>query len=142
MGDAVSNGRFISKLKRGLPAWNINGVAELIISLPPAVMQDYGESRKHAIRDLVQFESQLRDVSGLQVFSPQSNFVYVRIPSFIDGEGLRNHLLSEYGFLVRQCGNKIGSDSSFFRFVVRPPPESRLLVSALKETFLRLLKSS
>ena len=60
------------------------------------------------------------------------------MPNGIDGLTLRNHLLVSGGCLVRECGNKLGSDSHHFRIAARATTETDYLVDRLSEAFTAL----
>jgi hypothetical protein len=44
----------------------------------------------------------------------------VRVPAGVDGRALRNLLLTKHGLLVRECGNKLGSDHQHLRIAAQP----------------------
>jgi histidinol-phosphate/aromatic aminotransferase/cobyric acid decarboxylase-like protein len=75
---------------------------------------------------------ELAKLSGVCAFPSQANFVYVRVAEEFDGTALRDHLLTEHGCFVRQCGNKLGSDGQFFRIAARPIEEIDILIDALE----------
>jgi len=133
-GYAVANTKLTSRLKKALPYWNLNAVAEWLIGELPKHAADYENSRRQVVRDRIQLERDLRQVSGLKVFPSFANFVYFKVPDVVDGVALRNYLLTEYGYLVRECGNKVGSSSQFFRVAARPNDERQYLISALRDT--------
>jgi histidinol-phosphate/aromatic aminotransferase/cobyric acid decarboxylase-like protein len=55
---------------------------------------------------------------------------------------LRNRLLCEHGCLIRECGNKLGSDSRHYRIAARPREEVDYLVECLTECFNTLGRQS
>ena len=118
-----------------LGGWNVNALAEALILELRDHLTEYESARRRAVADRREMERRLRSVPGLTVFPSRANFVYVRIPEPIDGVALRNWLLCEHGYLVRECGNKLGSDSSHFRLAVRPPEQAESLVEALTSAF-------
>lgn len=130
-GYAVGNPALVSRIRARLPHWNVNGLAEMLIFELSGNMDAYEASRRQVVRDRVYLERRLRELAGLTVFSSRANYVYVRIPDELDGVALRNRLITEYGYLVRSCGNKLGSDERFFRLAGRPSNEVDLLVAAL-----------
>lgn len=136
-GYAVTNSRLALKLRTALPQWNVNAMAEAVIRAFSSHQAEYEFARRLAVDDRRNMEQRLRSLPGLTVFPSRANFVYVQIPAPIDGVTLRNWLLCEYGYLVRECGNKLGSDSSYFRFAARPAEQAEALVDALKEACRR-----
>jgi histidinol-phosphate/aromatic aminotransferase/cobyric acid decarboxylase-like protein len=140
-GYAVANPRFAARLRRCLPHWNVNGLAELLIREFPRYRAPYEASRRRVIRDRVNFERRLRSIPGLTVYPSRANFVYVRMPAGVDGRALRNTLLVEHGLLVRECGNKLGSDHQHFRFAARPRDQADVLIDALRAALAPLAQA-
>ena len=79
--------------------------------------------------------TELERVPGLRVFSSKANFLYVELPSDVSGRKLRDRLLEQYGLMVRECSNKIGSSERYLRLAVQTKEAVDLLVQALKEEF-------
>jgi histidinol-phosphate/aromatic aminotransferase/cobyric acid decarboxylase-like protein len=132
-GYAVAQPGLIATVREALPHWNINGVAEAVIRSLADHMGEYERGRRRVIRDRQALEDALRSVPGLRVFPSRANFVYVRVPDELDGIGLRNRLLTEHGCLVRECGNKLGSDHRYFRIAARPSESIPPLIEALRD---------
>jgi histidinol-phosphate/aromatic aminotransferase/cobyric acid decarboxylase-like protein len=59
-GYAVTNVRLAARLRRELPSWNVNGMAELLIRELPHYWDTYEESRRRVVRDRVLLERRLR----------------------------------------------------------------------------------
>lgn len=131
MGYSVSNARVASTLRSHVPQWNINAVAELVLSSLPEFRSEYVASRRRVIADRRFLQQQLRRLAGVTVFPSQANFVYCRLPANVNGDLLRNRLLTEDGFLIRHCGNKIGASSQFLRLVARSAAETLELIAAM-----------
>lgn len=138
LGYAVTHPELATKLRKSLPHWNVNGIGEAIIRALPAHWRDYEQSRKRVIRDRQLLERQLRTVECLRIYPSNANFVYFTVSERVHGPRLRNHLLTEYGCFVRECGNKIGSTHNDFRVASRPPGSAQLLVDALRQSLLDL----
>jgi histidinol-phosphate/aromatic aminotransferase/cobyric acid decarboxylase-like protein len=141
MGYAVAHPAIVDRLTRALPFWNTNSFAQALIEELAGARDDYEAGRRQVVRDRLYLEAALREVPGLHVYPAQANFVYVRMPAGIDGVSLRNHLLVEHGCLLRECGNKLGSDSRHFRIAARPTPEIDHLVECLALSFQELRES-
>jgi len=75
--------------------------------------------------------NQLERISGLRVFSSKANFLYVELPSRVSGRKLRDRLLEQYGLMVRECSNKIGSSERYLRLAVQTKEAVDLLAQAL-----------
>jgi histidinol-phosphate/aromatic aminotransferase/cobyric acid decarboxylase-like protein len=137
-GYAVANPRLAQRLRTALPPWNVNAMTEALIRALSSHQAEYEFARRLAVADRRRMEQRLRSLPGVTVFPSRANFVYVQVPAAIDGVALRNWLLCEYGYLVRECGNKLGSDSSYFRLAARPAEQVEALVEALRTAMLQL----
>ena len=133
MGYAVARRDLVARLRAALPYWNLNSVAQALVEELVTARDDYESGRRQVVRDRIYLSEQLGTVTDLRVFPAQANFVYVRIPPGIDGVSLRNHMLVEHGCVLRECGNDLGSDSSYFRIAARPRAEVDHLIQCLAE---------
>jgi histidinol-phosphate/aromatic aminotransferase/cobyric acid decarboxylase-like protein len=138
MGYAVTNPTLAQKLVRALPFWNMNSLGQALIEELPLARDEYEAGRRQVVRDRIYLEERLRGIPTLKVYPAQANFVYVRMPGDVDGVALRNRLLCEHGCLIRECGNKLGSDSHHFRIAARPREEVDVLVECLSESLMAL----
>lgn len=70
----------------------------------------------------------VRELSGLdfKVYEPEANFIFFRSDIPV-GEALKS-----YGIIIRECGNYIGLDETYFRIAVRTHKENLHLISALR----------
>lgn len=134
MGYAVACPALAAKLRAALPFWNLNSLAQALIEELPSARAEYEAGRRQVVRDRVYLEQRLREIPGLTVYPAQANFVYVRLPEGVEGVGVRNHLLVEHGCFLRECGNKLGSDSRHFRIAARPKVEVDYLIDHLTDT--------
>ncbi|HWE38381.1 MAG TPA: histidinol-phosphate transaminase [Isosphaeraceae bacterium] len=137
-GYAVARPGLVGNVRKALPHWNLNGVAEAVIRSLAGHRDEYERGRRRVILDRQALEFALRGVEGLRVFPSRANFVYVRVPDEIDGVCLRNRLLTEHGCFVRECGNKLGSDRSHFRIAARPSAAIPPLIEALRDCLAAL----
>jgi histidinol-phosphate/aromatic aminotransferase/cobyric acid decarboxylase-like protein len=135
MGYAVTNPALAQKLTKALPFWNMNSLGQALIEELPQHRREYEAGRRQVVRDRIYLEERLRSIAQLTVYPAQANFVYLRMPSGIDGVALRDRLLCEHGCLIRECGNKLGSDSRHYRIAARPREEVDHLVECLSECF-------
>jgi histidinol-phosphate/aromatic aminotransferase/cobyric acid decarboxylase-like protein len=130
-GYTLSHPSLAARLRRAVPRWNINALAESIIFSLKDNLGAYRESLVRIARDRRSMRGRLERLDGLTVYSSQANFLLVRLPDGAGGTDCRDHLLTEHGVFVRECGNKIGIDSRYLRLVVRPPGEVDRLVAGL-----------
>jgi histidinol-phosphate/aromatic aminotransferase/cobyric acid decarboxylase-like protein len=138
LGYAATHPTRAEALRRALPHWNVNAIAEHFVSLLGAHAGDYEASKRRVIADRAHFAARLAAVPRLSTFPSQGNFVYARVPDDVDGVRLRNHLLTEFGILVRACGDKLGGSPQHFRLAVRPPAQADELAHALSRSLAEL----
>ncbi|MEV1019018.1 histidinol-phosphate transaminase [Streptomyces sp. NPDC050264] len=131
-GYLVANPALAGRIRAALPKWNLNSFAETVVFMLREHRQEYADSIRQVCRDRQDMRWHLARLPALTVYPSQGNFLYVRLPAGVDGVEVRDQLLARHGVLVRECGNKIGSSSSFLRLVVRPQPDVLRLVSGLE----------
>jgi histidinol-phosphate/aromatic aminotransferase/cobyric acid decarboxylase-like protein len=130
-GYLVANPAIAGKIRKALPKWNLNSFAEIVVFLLKQHRDEYRESLKLLARDRASMFQQLTALPGLKVYPSQGNFVMVKLPDGKDGVQLRDYLIKEHGVFVRECGNKLGSNSQFLRLVVRPREDVQRLLTGL-----------
>jgi threonine-phosphate decarboxylase len=132
LGYAAMNARAADRLRSELPFWNVNGLAAYILKSLSEFTDEFHRSLTRVAQDRTYMMDQLEQVRGLRVFSSKANFLYVELPVNVPGRELRDRLLAQYGLLVRECSNKIGSSERYLRLAVQTKESVDLLVHALK----------
>jgi threonine-phosphate decarboxylase len=130
-GYTLSHPELASRLRQAVPRWNINALAESIIFSLEDNLAAYRESLTRIAHDRRHMRRRLERLGGVTVYPSQANFFLVRLPDGVGGVACRDHMLTEHGVFVRECGNKIGIDSQYLRLVVRRPEEVDRLVTGL-----------
>jgi histidinol-phosphate/aromatic aminotransferase/cobyric acid decarboxylase-like protein len=130
-GYMVANPALTERIARALPKWNLNSLAEAVVGMLDDHRVDYAHSLRLAARDRADMVHALGKVAGLTVFPTSTNFVLVKLPTGWTGPRLRDHLITEHGVYVRECGNKLGLTSQFVRLVVRPREDVSRLIDGL-----------
>lgn len=134
LGYCYTENRYIlNHLRRAIPAWNINTLAEYFLSLLPPTDAEYHEARKKLIADVKWFYEQLRDISGFKAYPTGANFILVRVDCGITAAELQRKLLEEFSLYVRDCSNKLGMDAYHIRAASQGREKDVLLVNALKK---------
>lgn len=130
----TSNKEIKKKVKRYLPIWNINSIAERFLELFPRYQREYEESIKKIINDRETFFAKLKDIKMLKPYEGKANFIFCKIVSEkINSMQLRNKLFTDYNILIKDCSNKTSLNDKFIRIAVRKQNENDLLINALKE---------
>jgi histidinol-phosphate/aromatic aminotransferase/cobyric acid decarboxylase-like protein len=131
-GYVIGNPALVHDLRRFLPKWNLNSLAEAVVFMLRDHMDSYRISLQLLARDRYEMAGELGQIPGMVVYPSQANFVLVKLPHGVDGGLLRDYLLSQHGVLVRECGNKLGITSQFVRLVVRPRADVQRLMAGLR----------
>lgn len=132
-GYAITNRTLAERLRRSLPRWNVNALAEHMIFDLRDHMVEYEAGRRRSVRDRALMEPRLGALDGIEAYPSHANFVLLRLPPSVNGTELRNRLLTEHGLFVRDCGNKLGIDSRFVRIASRPAPDVDRLIEGLTD---------
>lgn len=131
LGYAALNSQAAALLRSELPFWNINGFAAYILKTLPEFKDEFRASLTRVAQDRTYMLNQLERIPGLRVFPSKANFLYVELPPHVPGRKLRDQLLEQYGLMVRECSNKIGSSEQYLRLAVQTREAVDLLVQAL-----------
>ncbi|HET9139358.1 histidinol-phosphate transaminase [Actinophytocola sp.] len=132
-GYLVANPGLAGKMRRTLPKWNLNSLAESVVFMLAQHGEEYGESLRLLARDRYNMGMQLAQLPELTVFASQANFLLVKLAPGIDGTELRDHLISRHQVFIRECGNKLGMSNQFLRLVVRPEADVARLIDGIRE---------
>lgn len=131
LGYAATNPRAAKLLRSELPFWNINGLAAYILKSVTEFKDEFRQSLALVEDDRMYMLRQLEKIHGLRVFPSRANFLYVELPANLPGRQLRDRLLKEYGLMVRECSNKIGSSERYLRLAVQTKEAVDRLIPAL-----------
>ncbi|MFV0460543.1 MAG: pyridoxal phosphate-dependent aminotransferase [Actinomycetales bacterium] len=131
-GYLVANPALAARIGSALPKWNLNSLAEAVVGMLGENLPAYRQSLRLSARDRDLMLTRLHSVAGLTVFPTSTNFVFVRLPEGWSGTDLRDYLVTEHGVYIRECGNKLGLNSSYVRLVVRPAADVDRLLAGLE----------
>jgi threonine-phosphate decarboxylase len=105
----------LNRLRRFVPTWNLNTLAQYFLSLLPPTDAAYHHARKRLMGDVRQLYNELRTVSGIEVYPTGANFVLFKIRNGMTAVELQSRLLTEHAMYVRDCSNKLGMDAFHIR---------------------------
>jgi len=128
----TANTSFLETLRKRLPVWNINTVAEYFVSQLSATNAIYHETRKQVIRDVQELYTALSHIPGFEAYKTGSNFVMIKVSCGITATELQHILLEDFLVYVRDCSNKIGLDTYHIRVASQGKKKDALLIRALK----------
>ena len=138
-GYMIANPAITGTIGKALPKWNLNSLAESVVFMLKDYEAEYRESLRLLSRDRMRMAESLMRVPGLTVYPSQGNFILIKVPGNWDGVAMRDHLISQHGVYVRECGNKLGMTSQFLRLVVRPEDDVAKLIDGMA-TYERTLR--
>jgi threonine-phosphate decarboxylase len=122
----------LNRLRRFLPTWNLNTLAEYFLSLLPSTDAAYHEGRKRLIADVRWLSGALQAIPGLEVYPTGANFVLCKVKTGLTAAELQTRLLTEHQMYVRDCSNKVGMDRFHIRVASQGREKDARLVEALR----------
>jgi histidinol-phosphate/aromatic aminotransferase/cobyric acid decarboxylase-like protein len=122
----------LNRLRRFVPTWNLNTLAQYFLSLLPENDAAYNQGRKRLIDDVRHLQDNLRTVPHLDVYPTGANFVLFKIQNGMNATELQTGLLEEHGMYVRDCSNKLGMDAYHIRVASQGREKDTRLVEALR----------
>jgi threonine-phosphate decarboxylase len=122
----------LNRLRRFVPTWNLNTLAQYFLSLLPDAVDEYHQGRKRLIGDVRHLYDALRTIPRLQVYPTGANFVLFKIQNGMTATELQTRLLVEHDMYVRDCSNKLGMDAFHIRVASQGREKDKRLVEALR----------
>jgi threonine-phosphate decarboxylase len=132
-GYAIADQDFICALQDVRQPWSINSLAVFAARAALKDTEFIEKTRSSIAREKAQLARMIKEISVLQVFPSETNFLLVKILyKKTTSTALRESMAKE-GILIRDCSTFVGLDDSYFRVTVRSSEENLKLVKALKE---------
>jgi histidinol-phosphate/aromatic aminotransferase/cobyric acid decarboxylase-like protein len=122
----------LNRLRRFLPTWNLNTLAQYFLSLLPGADAAYHEGRKRLIGDVKHLYEDLRTNPHLEVYPTGANFLLFKVRNGMTANELQTRLLVEHDMYVRDCSNKLGMDAFHIRVASQGREKDSRLVEALR----------
>lgn len=134
-GYALMSKERVSKFLENGFLWNSSGLsADFFEMYSDKVFQkEYEIVRKKYIMNVLLFNSEIAQISGLKPFPTKANFVLLKILNGKSSWQVMTELLVNYGVYVRDCSDKIGLEGEFIRVACRSFEENQVIIRALKE---------
>jgi threonine-phosphate decarboxylase len=123
----------LNRLRRFVPTWNLNTVAQYFLSLLPDTDAAYHEGRKRLIEDIRQLFHSLQSLPQIEVYPTGANFVLFKLRDGTTATELQARLLEEHQMYVRDCSNKLGMDNFHVRVASQGREKDARLVQALRK---------
>ena len=122
----------LNRMRRLIPTWNLNTLAQYFLSQLPATDAEYHAGRKRLMSDVEWLCDSLGKIPGLAVYSTGANFVLFKIKNRFTAAELQARLLEEHRMYVRDCSNKLGMDAFHVRVASQGREKDAQLVAALR----------
>jgi threonine-phosphate decarboxylase len=135
LGYAAAEVSRAEQMRSWLPFWNINGLAAYVLKTLTNFKQEYRASFAKVAADREYMTERISAIAGLRIYPSKANFLFVELPAGMSGRTLRDNLLNNYGLMVRECSNKIGSSEQYLRLAVQRKDAVDALVAALHSEF-------
>jgi len=123
----------LNRLRRLVPTWNINTIAEYFLSLLPPTDAEYHAARRRLMADVRWLYDSLKTVPGIAAYPTGANFVLFKIIGGMTATELQAKLLNSHRMYVRDCSNKIGIDKAHIRVASQGRDKDAKLVEALRQ---------
>jgi histidinol-phosphate/aromatic aminotransferase/cobyric acid decarboxylase-like protein len=123
----------LERLRRLVPTWHLNSLAEYFLTLLPSTSAAYDQSLRRVTADVRRLQNELAAIDGLFVYPTGSNFVLFRIEGDMTAAELQARLLTDHRMYVRDCTNKVGMDDRHIRVASQGRVADARLVEALRE---------
>lgn len=123
----------LNRMRRFIPTWNVNSIAQYFLSLLGSTDAAYHESRIRLINDIRWLYDRLKEIKGIQVYPTGANFVLFKVKGGMTALELQTRLLKKYRMYVRDCSNKIGMDRYHIRVASQGQDKDAQLIKALGE---------
>jgi threonine-phosphate decarboxylase len=130
LGYGMASPAVAALLKRLLPPWNVGVLAQAAGLAALGDLEHVRRTREYIEAERERLAARLAASPQLTVFPGVANYLLLRIMGDLTAAVLQEKLLAER-ILIRDCGNFMGLDGSFFRVAVRTTEENDRLLAAL-----------
>jgi histidinol-phosphate/aromatic aminotransferase/cobyric acid decarboxylase-like protein len=128
----TGNRYLLNRLRRLIPTWNLNTLAQYFLALLPSTDLEYHEARKRLIADVQWLYEALSQIRGLDAYPTGANFVLFKVKTGMTAAELQSRLLRDHRMYVRDCSNKVGMDTFHIRVASQGREKDARLVEALR----------
>jgi histidinol-phosphate/aromatic aminotransferase/cobyric acid decarboxylase-like protein len=135
-----SNQEFLTSIRKLLPVWNINTLAEYFLTQLEKTDEEYHKARLKVIKDVRLLYQELQQIDGFHVYPTGSNFVMIKSECGLTASEIQRTLLEDYRAYIRDCSNKVGLDNYHIRVASQGEKRDRLLIDALQDISRKQMK--
>ena len=132
LGFITAPATVVSRLRANYRPWAVNALAiEAGRWLLDHEDPDYREEMKLLLAQAKYLQERLRGIFGIHVYPSSTNFMLCSIQQSTAAE-LKEYLLSQHGFLIRDASNFEGLSACHFRIATQLPEFNDELVEAIR----------
>ena len=131
----TANAPFHQALRRSLPVWNLNSLAEHFLEIILKHRQAIEESYHRTMQDREEFARQLGSLDRIKaVWRSGGNFLLVQLDSSRqECARLTEDVLVKQGIYLKDVSNRFPGEGAYLRLAVRLPEENARLVEVLRQ---------
>ena len=124
---------FIKAVRRALPIWNVNGLAEEFLRTVGRYRSEFAASCEQTRATCSALYDDLAAMPGLEPILPDANFILARLRDDAQSAPeVARRLYVEHNILIKDCASKSMPDAErYLRIASRTPEENGVLVEAL-----------
>lgn len=128
----TANVSLLDRLRRLIPVWNVNSIAEYFLGMLPPTDAAYQRARRRVIGDVRSLHAELSNIAGFHAYRTGANFILLRVEVGLTARELQHELLVHHAAYVRDCSNKVGMDDRHIRVASQGRAKDRVLIDALR----------
>jgi histidinol-phosphate/aromatic aminotransferase/cobyric acid decarboxylase-like protein len=124
----------VAAVRKLLPVWNINSLAEFFLQIADKYKSDYRSACDRLAVERQRFSAALEATGSLAVYPSQANYLLCRLIEGSKSREFATGLLEQHRIFIKDLSGKAGfpEDDQFIRLAVRRPEENDRLVSAIR----------
>ena len=130
---ASANKEMVATLRRSIPIWSINSLAQYFLEEVDNYQDEYVESCANVREAAHILYSGLEALHYLRPYPSQGNFVLCKLEDGLTGSELTERLFKECNILINDCSRKKGLGNEFVRFASRTVEENAQLIQTMQE---------
>lgn len=133
LGCGICNESLASEITKKRLPWSINYFATLLGEMLDKNNTYIQETKKWINEEPLWFYNELKEVQGIEVFKPNTNFILVKIlDERFNSVSLRDSM-GRRGILIRDCSNYVNLSDIYVRFAVKDRESNSIFLEKLKE---------
>jgi histidinol-phosphate/aromatic aminotransferase/cobyric acid decarboxylase-like protein len=124
----------VAAVRKLLPVWNINSLAEFFLQIADKYKSDYRSACDALAAERSRFAAGLKATGRLAVYPSQANYLLCRLTDGSTSRELATRLLDQKSIFIKDLSGKEGfpATGQFIRLAVRKTEENDRLISAIR----------